>query len=731
MKEEMQQKQVAAQLDETSKRLQTILQAIPDNIYIIDSDGYIIDFDEKESISDNSDALTGRNLKQVFGEENEELFMFHIKGALVDNESKILDYQRVYGNKLHSFEVRISKISNHSVIVIVRNIDNVQRFEKHFLQINKLLQMFSHFSTQFINTPLDEFDLDAELNKALAQIGISTGVDKACIFDYEQLKNTLKRTNEWAAVGEEFLDQENPLEFDTIELSEYIDTLRKQKVIFVKNIQNELDHNSPLYKIMFRQNVVSFLTIPLMKKETLVGLIILTASKSKIEFTESIVSLLNLFAEIIITLKSKKKTDKILKESQNTLKDRNDQLLLLNNQLKKQNEEILVKNAALDSERKRAEESDRLKTAFLNNVSHEIRTPLNGIVGFSQLLANADSTEDRTDYTEALYSSVERLTNTVNDIMDVSLLMSGSMPINIETVHLAELFENVYEHHKKMAEAKGIELKLTIPENAKDFAFDTDKGFIKKMISEIVENSIKYTKEGYVRFGFEIEDKKVCIYSKDTGVGIPEDMLPRINEAFMQADHSTTRQVEGTGLGLTIVSGIVDLLKGSVKIETKVGEGTSYKIFTPINAAMEINNTQESPIKTAQVSTTNENWPTVLLAEDEDLNVLYAKRIFKSKNFNVLYARNGKEAVETVTANPDIKVILMDVKMPLMDGLEATKIIKEMNPNIIIIAVTAYAANDDRIRCLNAGCDDYMPKPFRPVDLFGMLRKWLPEYNIE
>ena len=284
MKEEIQQKRADAHLEEASQRFETILQAIPDNIYIIDSEGYIIDSNEKELVYGTTDELIGKNLNQVFGTENAALIMTHVKETLSDGELKTFEYRRFYNNKFYSFEARVSRMSENVVIAIVRNIDNVQRLEKHFMQINKLLQMFSHFSTQFINVPLDAFDVDAELNKALAQIGVSTGVDKACIFEYDTQRHVLKRSNGWQA-DKESLNQENPFECNVDILTEWVDRLKERKAIIVKNIQKELEPNSHLYKIMAAQDVISFLTIPLMKNEELTGLIILTSTKSKIDFT--------------------------------------------------------------------------------------------------------------------------------------------------------------------------------------------------------------------------------------------------------------------------------------------------------------------------------------------------------------------------------------------------------------------------------------------------------------
>ncbi|MDA3941955.1 MAG: response regulator [Bacteroidetes bacterium] len=172
------------------------------------------------------------------------------------------------------------------------------------------------------------------------------------------------------------------------------------------------------------------------------------------------------------------------------------------------------------------------------------------------------------------------------------------------------------------------------------------------------------------------------------------------------------------------MKGIVHLLKGKISINSKINEGTAFYVHLPLKSAMEIE--AEKPKQMQNQIEYNTEWPTILVAEDEDLNVLYTKRIFKAKPFNVLYARNGSEALNLVKENPSINLVLMDIKMPVMDGLEATRQIKLLYPDLKVIAVTAYAANDDRHMCLSAGCDDYITKPFKPAEIFALINRWLP-----
>jgi signal transduction histidine kinase len=488
----------------------------------------------------------------------------------------------------------------------------------------------------------------------------------------------------------------------------------------------KLDKNSELYKILEPQQIKSLITIPLMEEKNCLGYVGFDAVKQHKSFSDSELSLLQIFAELLTNLKIKQRTDHLLKRNQHTLEQQNQQLSSLNEKLKNQNEEILEKNAALAKEREKAEASDRLKTAFLNNISHEIRTPLNGIVGFSQLLSDPDlGLDDRLDFIDALGLSVERLTDTFNDIMDESLLMSGNMPFNVETIHLPGLLTEIHKKHLHLAKAKNIELKMIISDDNLKMRMDGDRGYLYKIINELVTNALKYTQKGFIHMGFEKQDDELVLFVRDSGKGINEKALPEIYKPFIQEDFSSTRDQEGAGLGLTIVKGLVHLMQGRIRIDSVIDQGTTFYIHIPLKSAinMELSKPIEKPLQVDQ----NKEWPTILVAEDEDLNILYTKRIFKSKPYNVLYARNGSEAVQLVNTHDKIDLVLMDIKMPVMDGLEATKQIKLINPNLSVIAVTAYAANDDRFMCLNAGCDDYITKPFKPAELFEMIYNWLPK----
>lgn len=719
------QQKSAQELKKTTASLQAVIRAMPDFIFVADEKGIIQDIFEQQTLRflDNLPEK-GSTLRAFLPENIQKLIGHTIKNTFNTGQLQLVDFQIPYKAETLAYEVRISMMNPELVLVMFRDTTNIKQLESILLQNSNLLQTLTHLATRFINLPLSK--IDDTINDALAKIGTFAGVDRVYIFDYDWDENFMVNTYEWCSPGT--APEISNLKSVPIEMfSDWVSAHQRGEITIVEDV-NKLDREDALYKILEPQDVKSLITIPLIEQETCSGYVGFDTVNKQKTFTDSELSLLQIFAELLTNLKIKKRTDSQLKQNQQKLKIQNEQLSKLNEQLKNQNEEILKKNAELGHERSKAEASDLLKTAFLNNISHEIRTPLNGIVGFSQLLFDDDlPSADRLDYIEALATSVDRLTDTFNDIMDVSLLMSENMPFNIENIHIPSLLNEVYKKQILFANAKKLELRLNIPDVHKQLYFDSDRGYLFKIVNELLSNAIKYTEKGFVEVSFDLTKNELILMVRDSGKGIKKEALPHIYKPFIQEDFSSTRDQEGTGLGLTIVKGLVHLLKGKISINSKINQGTEFNIHIPIKSAMEIE--KKKPIEMQTITEQNNEWPTILVAEDEDLNVLYTKRIFKAKPFNVLYARNGSEAVELVKENPAITIVLMDIKMPVMDGLEATRLIKTMRPDIKIIAVTAYAANDDRHMCLNAGCDDYITKPFKPAEIFTFVNRWLPGSN--
>lgn len=394
--------------------------------------------------------------------------------------------------------------------------------------------------------------------------------------------------------------------------------------------------------------------------------------------------------------------------------------------LEKNITEKLNAERALMKAKNLAEASDRLKTSFLNNISHEVRTPLNGIMGGVSLIADPDLTEDdRKDIYDIINQSTDRLIQTITDFMDISLLTSGNMEKYLKNVNLNLLLSKVYQRYHLAASVKGLEFKLEIPENSDASSLETDEELVFKSLCQLVSNALKFTNKGSITLGYKINKNELEFFVADTGIGISDDAQIRVFDSFSQEDNSSVRKFEGTGLGLAIVKGIATLLGGKVMLESLKGRGSVFSFIIPAGklAQIESNNTPVNlPVRNEQ--------PVILIAEDDESNFFVLEIVIKkTMGARVIRAVNGVEAVEYCRNNPAITLVLMDIKMPEIDGLEATGIIKKFRPNLPIIAITAYAMTGDEHKAMSAGCDDYLAKPISmkalvaKLEAFGLVKK--------
>lgn len=379
---------------------------------------------------------------------------------------------------------------------------------------------------------------------------------------------------------------------------------------------------------------------------------------------------------------------------------------------------------ALREAKEKAEESDRLKSGFLANMSHEIRTPLNGIIGFAEMMAQGQvEPEELREYSNVILASSQRLLDLLTNIVDISKIEAGAEELVLSSVSPAELIDEVLVQMNSIALKKNIELRRKISPECSNLTIITDNLKFHRILNNLVGNGIKFTNEGYVEVCCSVEGNNLIIRVKDTGKGIAPEHLPHIFERFYQTDYSYSRGWEGAGLGLAISKGLVELMGGSIWVESQVGVGSEFAFSLPIQIAEEI---YKEPIPQKREILPIRKLK-VLVAEDDLAGYNYLKILLTRAGCEVLHASDGIQTVQLVQQIPDIDLVLMDIKMPGMDGYEATRKIKQINPQIIIIAQTAHAMAGDREKVLNAGFDEYISKPIRSKILMDMIRKFFPD----
>lgn len=372
----------------------------------------------------------------------------------------------------------------------------------------------------------------------------------------------------------------------------------------------------------------------------------------------------------------------------------------------------------------KAQASDRLKTAFMNNISHEIRTPLNGILGYAPFIFDPDiSQEEKESFLETLNSSSERLMNTVTDYIDISLLASGSLETISKTVVLSTLMKDVYELFQMQCMRKNLDFKLKMPEKSDSIVLKTDERLLRKTLEHLINNAVKFTKSGSIEIGYRIitgaRTDEAELFIKDSGHGIAKTAQKIIFEPFMQETIANTRGYEGSGLGLSIAKGITELLHGRIHLESQIDVGTNVYVTLPLEEKSLIPKAQPKIQKKHQKQTLK-----ILIAEDDEISESLLKIILRAFTQEVLFAKNGTEAIEIAENNPDIDLIMMDIKMPGINGFAATRKIRQFNADVIIIAQTAYAEIGQKEKAIDAGCNDYISKPIQKEKLTSLINTY-------
>lgn len=363
-----------------------------------------------------------------------------------------------------------------------------------------------------------------------------------------------------------------------------------------------------------------------------------------------------------------------------------------------------------------AEKSNKLKTAFLANMSHEIRTPMNSINGFSELLRNTSQTEEtQNKYLDIIYKSSNQLLNIINNILDISKLEVGQTKITEKDYDINQIiFDSLQSFNPEIFSEQEIDLKTNLPLDGNEAIIKCDGPRLQQVISNLIQNALKFTKKGFIEIGYEIENENIQFYIKDTGLGISSENIKVIFERFGQAENGYSRNFEGAGLGLPICKGFVELMGGEIWVESEINNGSIFYFTLPFKPS--VINLDSNKKKSASTSRYNWKGKKILLVEDESFSQNFMETILLPNGVKIVYAGDGFEALDKVRQNPDIDLILMDIRLPGIDGIEATKKIRLLGFNKPIIAQTANALPEDKKLCLNAGCNEFVAKPIARLE---------------
>jgi PAS domain S-box-containing protein len=393
--------------------------------------------------------------------------------------------------------------------------------------------------------------------------------------------------------------------------------------------------------------------------------------------------------------------DKLIRNYQGTVTGIRTTLLDIT-ELKKAEKELLIA-------KEKAEESDRLKTAFLHNITHEIRTPMNAIVGFSGLINDpALDAGERKRYADVITQSSKQLLSIITNIVNIATVEAGQEKIHLKKINLNSILRQVNDQYSLNAKKENISLSFALALPDEEAFILTDEIKLKEVLDNLIGNALKFTLQGAVDFGYDIKREFLEFHVKDTGIGIPEAKQPDIFKRFYQVEMDTDRRFGGSGLGLSISKAYVELLGGKIWLTSQPCMGSEFFFTIPYRKAdskdLDKKRKMRSPVKSEVVKT-------LLIAEDEDLNFLLLEKLLADTNVRIVRAVNGLEAVETCKSNQGIDLVLMDLKMPVVNGYDATRQILEYSPDLPVIIQTAYVNEADRNKVFECGCSDVICKP--------------------
>ncbi len=368
----------------------------------------------------------------------------------------------------------------------------------------------------------------------------------------------------------------------------------------------------------------------------------------------------------------------------------------------------------------KAQEGEILKTAFLANLSHEIRTPLNGILGFTDVLSYyLEDNNELTQYLNLIKTSGKQLLGILSDVLVMSKIEAGQIELKKDNIYLDKFLQEIYIFFLPQAKIHALKLVIEKDNTRETCCVIADAIRLRQVIDNLINNALKFTKEGEIKFGYLIKEDQIHFFVKDTGIGIDPEHHDKIFERFQQVEQDYLKNFNGIGLGLAICKSLVEIMGGRIGIKSEINKGSEFYFSIPYIKGTNIEENINEKINKKKNAISK-----ILIVDDEPINLILLEEIIKTEFGDViLTATNGKEAVKQCLNNENINLVLIDIKMPVMNGIEATKIIKEKRPELIIIAQSAYNAQSDKKNAIQAGCNDFISKPIQKYDLVNMIKK--------
>ena len=529
-----------------ASKLDAVINAMPDLIFVINNNGVITDFfiSDSEQLFLNKEEVLGASLYHLFTKDEADILMEKLHKCLKTNKLNTYQYEMDFPGTLKHYEARISRMDNDHVLAIIRDVTESHEMRHDLLHQSGFQNILMKLASRFIY--ISESETDLVINDSLRQIGEYIGVERSCIFRYDFEHDSMTNTHEWCSAGVPPLISTRQ-NYSISQISDWPIYHQRGEFTKVDNLR-KLDKSDQIRSFLESINILSIIAIPMISQKNCLGFVAFESVKDKRKWSDSEISLLKIFTGMLANLQEK----------------------------------ITIEQSLVEA-RIKAEASNKLKTAFMNNISHEIRTPLNGIIGFGEIIANEQlSLDEKNKFLKVVQESSERLIQTIDDYLDISMLVTGNLEPHMMSFNMARLIIETVEDFAGNSELKNIAISAQIPEELTKLSVYTDYDLIRKVFNHLIGNSLKFTVKGNIWIGMSVENDMVKLYVRDTGIGIGENAQKYVFDSFMQEDFSSTRMYEGSGLGLSIVKGIVSILGGEITMSSGKGEGTTFYFTIPI-----------------------------------------------------------------------------------------------------------------------------------------------------
>ncbi len=644
-----------------------------------------------------------------------------------------MNYQDKNKEDLINELIKIKREYDSLKELYVKDINKYKGIEQELNASNQELQTLNHVISESIKHFNINTLLQFTLDEAIKICGLESGT--VCTVSLRNNLELVVERNISNASKYELMNQK-------IKVGDCLcgECALTQKPLILKNRAEVLRYASR--EVQRGENIQFHASYPIVSKDMTVGVLCLFTYTDKkpnertLKLIETLTAHISLIIENVNLYQNIKNQvidlDREItkrKKAELLLKRRNKEIEIQNSAYQQINEELTLINLELAKSKERAEESDRLKTSFLQNMSHEIRTPMNAIKGFSTLLANCyDDKAKLEKYTEIIRQSSNDLLDIINDILDISKIESGHISVTLEECDLILLFEeltSIFTEYKKRLGKENIELSLSADCYIKDKVILTDKGKLKQIFINLISNAIKFTESGKVKGGCRPgNENQLLFYVSDTGIGIPYDLQSKIFDRFYQIYNKTSKYVAGTGLGLSIVRGLVNILGGELSLNSEPGKGSEFSFTIAYDRSEKLNRLPEDAITTDDEAGFMNK--TILIVEDDKNSAEFLREILSGKNIKIMMAGNGAQAID-IALKYNIDIVLLDIRLPDINGYEVTRQLRGLNPNMVIIAQTAFASHEEMQNTIKAGCNAYISKPIDKKELFSLINKFSTE----